>query len=556
MSEERRTAEKAQAYSDIAELAAQAAVMRRLVGSLSGGLEIENVCKVVVDLVVEEIGATNCSLYLLDGDRKELVLAAARGRRDLASNFYYDGGGYKRFSLGEGVAGWVAREGRALLIDDVKEDERFVPGIALVGEIRSLLSVPLLAGEKVVGVLNLSHPDLGAFSKANEALLSLVSSQAGIALSNVQLYMSLAQAHEKLAFSERRLRELFARANDAILLIDRTGHVVDANQKWEQFAGAAREAWDDVEVESASSPKMTLKEFLRREAFVREGVTLEAVVMRPEGPASIVEISSKAFPFESEEVCLVSLRDVTERKRLAEQLIRSEKLAAIGEVTAALAHEVNNPLGALYNAVCLLKSDLKLTGDNRRLLDVAVEEAAHLSEIVNDFLSFARFPHARFDWNDLNEQVSNALFLMQRDERMGQDVEVATEFAPDLAAAQIDRSQFQEVIFNLVSNALDATAEGGTLTIKTYNARLGERPAVGLIVADTGAGIPQECLDKVFAPFFTTKDIGTGLGLSIVKRIVEEHQGTISIESTPGNGTRVSVVVPVSREDAPWRQYS
>jgi len=542
--------------AQMTDLAAETAVMRRLAEAWTGGFDLEKVCKAVVDIVVEEVGADNCSLYLLEEPRNQLILAAARGKKEPSSNFYPDGGSYKKFALGEGASGWVAREGKPLLIDDVQKDARFIASIPMVSEIRSLLAVPLVARDKVVGVINLSHMDLGAFSRANEALLSLVSAQAGIALSNLRLYTSLAEAHARLALSERRLREHFSRANDALLLIDASGHVVEANEKWQQFAGVPMGEWDDILVENVSGDNQTLKNFLRREAFVREGVTLEAAILRPGGPSSIVEISSKAFPFQTEEVCLVILRDVTERKRLAEQLIRSEKLAAIGEVTAALAHEVNNPLGALYNAVCLLKSDLNLAGDNARLLDVAVEEAAHLSEIVNDFLSFARFPHARFEWHDLNEQVSNALFLIRRDERMGPHIEVSTELAPDLAGAQIDRTQFQEVIFNLISNALDAIADGGRLTIKTYNARLGDKPAVGLIVEDAGAGIPPEIRDKIWAPFFTTKQVGTGLGLPIVKRIVEEHQGTVTIDSAPGRGTKVIVVVPVSREDALWRQYS
>jgi len=222
---------------------------------------------------------------------------------------------------------------------------------------------------------------------------------------------------------------------------------------------------------------------------------------------------------------------------------------------AALAHEINNPLGALCNSLCLLKSDLRLTGDNARLLEVAVEEASHLSQIVNDFLSYARFRHARLERNDLNEQVSNALFLMMRDERMKSGVEVVTELARDLPPAQIDRNQLHEVVFNLVTNALDALGGSGTLTIRTYNARLESAPAVGLLVEDSGAGIPAENKDKIFAPFFTTKQGGTGLGLSIVKRIVEDHHGVISVESEQNHGTKVSVAIPISREEAPWHRY-
>lgn len=534
--------------SDAAQ-AAEIRVLRRIIEALGKGYDLQRVTTAVVDIVVEELGALNASLYLVDADDGELHLAAARGAKDARAKFYPDGGPYRRFRIGEGVLGWVAREGKPQLIDDVRSDERFVPASPISGEVRSLLAVPVVAEGEVVAVLNLSHSDLGAFSKDNEALLSLASAHAGVALANVSLF-------GRLAVSERKLRELFSRANDALLTIDGTGHVVDANKYWEDFAGAPRDRWDELKITGPEGRASTLKDFFRTQAFVREGVRLEAALERPGGLTSVVEISSKAFPFDEEETCLVLMRDVTEAKRLAEQLIKSEKLAAIGEVTASLAHEVNNPLGALYNSVCLLKSDLKLSGDNGRLLEVAVEEATHLSEIVNDFLSFARFPQARFEKNDVNQQVSNALFLMKRDERMGAHIEVGTDLAQDLPQAEVDKSQFQEVLFNLISNALDAMPTGGRLTLKTYHARLEGRPAAGLMVEDTGVGIPEENRQKIFAPFFTTKDVGTGLGLAIVKRIVEEHRGTVTVGSEVGKGTRVSVVVPVSREEALWRQYS
>ena len=158
MSDATRGATAAHLHSNVEELALQAAVMRRLAESLSGGLNLEKVCKVVVDLVVEEIGALNCSLYLVDGAKRELTLAAARGRNESASHFYPDGGTFKKFALGEGVCGWVALEGKPLLIDDVHQDSRFIPSTALAGEIRSLLSVPLLADGLSSGVR--LNPDL------------------------------------------------------------------------------------------------------------------------------------------------------------------------------------------------------------------------------------------------------------------------------------------------------------------------------------------------------------------------------------------------------------
>jgi PAS domain S-box-containing protein len=539
---------------ELAVLASQTRLLKRLAEGLSGGLDMRRVATTVVDTVMSEMGAENCSLYLLDSAGDAMTLTVARGRLDDSASFHKDGGGFKKFAVGEGVSGTVAATGEPILIDDVRKDGRFVDLTPFASEIRSLLSVPLKAQDEVVAVMNLSHHEPGAFSRENEDLISTVSAQAGIALANVRLYTSLAEANEQLALSERRFRELFTRANDAFLLIDETGHIVEANRRWADFAGVGQSEWETLEFESPQGETLSLREFLRRRAFVSEGTRIEAALVRPDGPTSMVEISSKAFPVQRERLCLVSVADVTERRRLAEQLIKSERLAAVGEITAALAHEVNNPLGALYNAVCLLKSDLALSGDNERLMQVAVEEAAHLSEIVNDFLSFARFPQARLDWYDINELVSAMLFLMKRDERMGPHIEVATELSENVAACRIDRGQFQEVLFNLVSNALDAMTGGGTLTIRTYNATLADKPAVGLLVEDTGVGMEPADVEKVFAPFYTTKQTGTGLGLSIVKRILDDHHGSISVDSKPGQGSRFSVVLPVSREEALWLQ--
>lgn len=539
---------------DIKELATEASVLRRLAGSFVGGMDMEKVCRAIADAGVEETAALSCSLYMADGDGEKLTLAAARGQEDAHSSFYRDGGGYASFPLGEGICGLVAAQGRAILVDDVTKDARFLARTPEGRGIRSLLAVPLVASERVVGVVNLSHTQAGVFTEQDRELISSLGVHAGVVIESVQLYGQLENAHEELAISEARLREMFARANDALLIIDKTGHIVAANQMWEQFCCGPSEACEAVQVESASGEKLRLKDFLRREAFVSQGVRFEVTLLRPDGPSSVVEISSRAFPVQDDRLCLVIVRDMTEKKALAEQLIRSEKLAAVGEVTAALAHEVNNPLGALYNAVCLLQADLDLSGDNARLMQVAVEEAARLSEIVNHFLSFARFPHARFDWFDVNELVSSALFLMKRDERMGPRVELVMELAENLPECQVDRGQVQEIVFNLVANALDAMGESGRLRIRTYNAKLEGQPAVGLLVEDTGVGMSEEDRGRVFAPFFTTKEVGTGLGLAIVKRIVEEHRGTIAIDSEPGKGCSVSTVLPVRREVAAWHQ--
>ena len=249
----------------------------------------------------------------------------------------------------------------------------------------------------------------------------------------------------------------------------------------------------------------------------------------------------------------VAFEDITERRRVGEELARqraaafqNEKLAAMGQLLAGVAHELNNPLSVVIGQAHLLSAALGTTPQAERVKKV-VDAAQRCGRIVKNFLALARqHPPARQPTR-LNDVVREAIELLAYPLRVD-TVEVALELADDLPTLWADPHQLHQVVVNLVTNAhhaVRASAEPRRITLASRHDRASGR--VGLVVADTGYGIAPENLARIFEPFFTTKPLGegTGLGLAMLKGIVEEHGGSITVDSEPGRGTSFTIEIPV-----------
>ncbi len=239
------------------------------------------------------------------------------------------------------------------------------------------------------------------------------------------------------------------------------------------------------------------------------------------------------------------LRDITTEARLREQLLQSEKMSAVGQLVAGVAHDLNNPLTSIVGYAQLL---LARPGDarSRRGLEVIAGEAARASRIVRNLLVFARKHTPEKRYLGVNGIIQKTLELKAHDFRVN-DIAVVTDLQEDLPRTMVDFHQVQQVIFNLLLNAEQAIrAERSRGTVRVATRTIG--PGIRIVVEDDGAGIPEAIMTRIFDPFFTTKPVGTGtgLGLSICHGIVAEHGGTIRAENRPDGGARFTIELPVA----------
>ncbi len=238
------------------------------------------------------------------------------------------------------------------------------------------------------------------------------------------------------------------------------------------------------------------------------------------------------------------LRDVTGSKKLERSLIQAEKLAASGRMAATIAHEINNPLESILNLIYLARAN-SLNSEAAQFLATAEEEILRLSHIAKQTLGFYRDQNAATSIL-MPELIGDALKIYDS-KLKSTGIQVQTHFA-ECREVTARRGEMMQVISNLISNAFQAMASGGTLTITVEDSSLRGEPALLLSIADSGSGIPRENLRKVFEPFFTTRDaIGTGIGLWIAKQFVEGHAGTIELESSTdpaSHGTKATILLP------------
>ena len=274
--------------------------------------------------------------------------------------------------------------------------------------------------------------------------------------------------------------------------------------------------------------------YVRRDGEVVEGTLSAAMVYDTKGN----EIASVGS--------FVDLRERLEMeralRRTQEQLLQSEKLAAMGRLTSQVAHELNNPLYGIMNTLELLKTEVSPQSKRRKILEMAHSETIRLSDMLRKMLSFSKPDQEERQPVDINSIIDEILLLHEKQLRE-LDITIAPNFADGLGRVNASKNQLRQVFLNMVANARDAMPDGGSLTVTTSN----EADMIKVEVTDTGMGIPEENISKIFDSFFTTKDEvkGVGLGLSVCYGFIKEHGGDINVQSQVGAGTTFTITLPV-----------
>jgi len=357
-----------------------------------------------------------------------------------------------------------------------------------------------------------------------------------------------------------------------IMTFDLTGRLASFNDAAERITGHRFAALQDQPWHMTPfAPCETLSTFFANSATSLDGQATELELRRADGRTIPVGIACSTLrSADGDTIGLVAIfQDLTERRRVEEQLRRADRLSALGHLAANIAHEVRNPLAAISGSVEVMQEDEALMGSSRDLLEIILREARRLKLITGQFLDFAKPHPLLFRPCTLHPLLEETLLLLAKSSEWHPGTTWAlTEETPGLLALA-DPDQLRQVIWNLCLNAAQSMPEGGTLTVtmrdvphgdgsELVDSSIGElgrpapqsnRPAnppihqsidgdwVEIALQDTGRGIPPEALERIFDPFFTTRPSGTGLGLAIARKIVESMGGSIRAESQPGVGT-------------------
>jgi two-component system, LuxR family, sensor kinase FixL len=350
---------------------------------------------------------------------------------------------------------------------------------------------------------------------------------------------------------EQKFRNLLDTAPDAMVIVNQKGEITLINAQTEKIFGFKREEMLGQPVEVLIPQRSHEIHRRQRGLFFKDpqvrpmGARNELCAVRKDGTEFPVEINLSPIQTQQGTLVTAAIRDVTERKGLEQRLQEKERLATLGTAGAVFAHEVANPLFAIFSALDLLTHLLDSSQFEKSLaretIDGARKEMERLKGLLDTYRSFARPQALNLEPTDLRELVEDVLVLPMRAYKAA-GVTVRLQFSKDLPLIQADRQKMKQVIWNLCKNALEAMPTGGVLTFKAdkVNDRL------VLEIHDTGAGIAKDL--KVFQLFTTTKPDGTGLGLAIVERIVAEHQGTIEYVSQPGEDTVFRISLPCARQ--------
>ncbi len=507
--------------------------LARKVGTI---LNDELLLRQAVGDVRRTFGFPDVMIFLRDEHGEHYTL---RARSSAAQGSSLVGRGVRQ---DQGIVGRTARTGETTVVSDVTTDPDFV---SWSPESRSEIAVPIIMQDCVEGVLNVESDELDAFGPTEQLVLETVANQLAIALENARLF-SMVRGRED------RYRALIEGNPGAVMHLDAEGRIVFQNP-------AARGLTGRAEDDPATGP-VTLAGVVGREdgalveaAFSRAlaGDARELVKLRlkhVDGTPRWVEASFLPFMDDDGEHAGVLLlaRDLSREKELQQKLYQAEKLGAIGGLVSGVAHELNNPLTGILGFAQLLLAGTVETW-SREDLEKIEHNARRCQAIVESLLQFARQTRIRKRPASLNDVIESVLKLNEYSLR-ADGVRIEKHYDPRLPPIDLDLNRWQQVIINLASNAQQAilSKDGSEKRIR-FETHLEGGEAV-LTVEDTGPGVPSAVRGRVFDPFFTTKETGTGLGLSICYGIIQDHGGTIELDSAYEGGTRFVIRLPLAPE--------
>lgn len=424
----------------------------------------------------------------------------------------------------------------------------------------SLMFVPMRNRTRITGILSIQSYKLKAYTEKDLAALQTLADYCGGALERIQ-------AEQALRGSEIRFHSVWDNSVDGMRLTDENGTILAVNESFCKLVGMSREELEGkpftvsyTEIDCADSQEKLAR---YRERFKERSIALrlERKLTFRSGKTVHLEGSNSFVDCNGQTTLLGLFRDITEQKRLEEQLRQSQKMDAIGQLAGGVAHDFNNILTVIQGHASLLRSSGVISGPLSGSAQQICEAAERAAGLTRQLLTFSRRQMMQPKPLDLNAVVSNMTRMLGR--ILGEDIALQFNYSPNLPLVHADAGMMEQILLNLAVNSRDAMPSGGQLIVRISVQEIGasamrEHPEghtgrfVCVSVQDTGSGIAPEILPHIFEPFFTTKSVGkgTGLGLATVYGIVKQHHGWVEVESQPGRGTTFHIFLPGRAEKA------
>ncbi len=507
------------------------AVLRFLVELTAVDAGLEEVQAWILEETRQILGAKSASLYVWDESNSQCLNKK------------------KQSEGGQWTCQLIPLDDNSPVVESIQTGSQLItPGISG----GSIVYIPLMAKEETLGAIELETDhevwDADLMATIGESIANNIakSRQARQAQETIQAMQTF---QDQLLNSRNTLRALFDSSPTSIYIIDPAFNLVAINMSRADLAESSPQQLVGKQCFAALYQRDALCPGCLVEKTLQTGGITRRIERRGMGEARTIELEISTFPIldHDRQVLQAYLfeEDVTERHHLQASLAQSEKMAAVGQLAAGVAHEINNPLTAiLANAQLLQRSLPARDKDLLEMVALIIQASDRATQAVRDLLDFARRERYELLPTDLNETIQRTLALIGHE--LGSR-RISLQFDPALNLPPINASQdhLQGVWLNLLINAIDAIDRGpGVISIRTINA--GE--TVQVLVTDSGAGIPPEKISHIFEPFYTTKEPGrgTGLGLSVCHQIVTRHGGQILVSSKPDQGTTFTVILPLS----------
>ena len=505
--------------------------------SLVSTVDLSSLYRKVTSLSKELLGLDFSTLMLMSDDQNALVIRDTLGFSEQTIGHY-------ALLKGQGLSTHVVLEKKPAVVVDFQTETRFeIPSLVLEKDIRSALCVPMMLGEEIFGVLIGHTLQPRIFGEEAINIYQSFANQAAMAIKNTMHMHSL---HA----SEKKFRTLFDNTNDAILIYSLDCSLLEVNRATCERLGYSREELLALPLTQLVAPPFASLVKDRVEQLKKSGTAIfETAHLKKDGSILPIEQSCSLIDFDSQNAILCVARDISERKRLDEERLRTQKLESLGVLAGGIAHDFNNLLTGILGNLSLAKANLPKTGPVAERLAETEKATLRAKDLTQQLLTFAKGGAPVKTEASLAELIRDAAGFAVRGTKAVCDYDCAE----DLWLAEVDKGQLGQVLQNLVINAVHAMPEGGAIRLAARNLTLdsGELPLtpgkyVLITVRDHGLGIPPEHLAKIFDPYFTTKHSGSGLGLAVVYSIIANHAGHITVESEPGKGTLFSIYLPAT----------